>query len=84
LRKLAEVSVSIPLIHEMTAWIGQELEQHVQQQAREHAQQTLQPAHAEPPRVAAIGVDAGRMMTRALAGRAYMTQRGRKRRMPAC
>lgn len=68
LRKLAEVSVSIPLIHEMTAWIGQELEQHVQQQAREHAQQTLQPAHAEPPRVVAIGVDGGRMMTRALAG----------------
>ena len=65
LRKLAEVSVSVPEIMDLSGMIGQELHEHLEQQAVAHAQQHLQPQHAEPPRVAAVSTDGGRIMTRA-------------------
>lgn len=69
LRKLAEISVSVPLIVDYTAEIGQELNAHLQQQAQAHAEQKLRPQHAEPPRVATVSVDGGRILTRAEGGR---------------
>jgi hypothetical protein len=74
LRKLAEVSVSVPQIMELSGTIGQEFCEHFQQQATAHAEQTLQPQHAEPPRLAAVSVDGGRIMTRAEAGRGVHEQ----------
>ena len=65
LRKLAEVSVSVPEIMELSGMIGQELYEHLQQQSAAHAEQGLKPQHAEPPRVAAVSADGGRIMTRA-------------------
>lgn len=69
LRKLAEIEVSIPLIMELTAMIGTELREQLQQQAAAHAAQNLSPEHAEPPRLAAVAPDGGRIMTRVEAGR---------------
>lgn len=69
LRKLAEISVSVPLISDYTAEIGAELQIHLQQQAQRHAEQKLLPEHAEPPSVATVSVDGGRIMTRAESGR---------------
>jgi hypothetical protein len=69
LRKLAEVSVSVPQIMELTAEVGRELEEQLRQQADAHANGTLQSQHAEPPSLAAVSVDGGRIMTRADAGR---------------
>jgi len=74
LLKLAEVSVSVPEIMDLSSTIGQELCEHLEQQATAHAQQTLQPQHAEPPRLAAVSVDGGRIMTRAEAGRGVHDQ----------
>lgn len=65
LLKLAELDVSAPLIEDYTSEIGGELHAHLQQQAAAHAAGTLQPQHAEPPSVATISVDGGRIMTRA-------------------
>jgi hypothetical protein len=65
LRKLAEVSVSVPEIMDLSGMIGQELYEHLEQQAAAHAEQCLQPEHAEPPRVVAVSPDGGRIMTRA-------------------
>ena len=65
LRKLAEISVSIPLIEDYTGEIGGELSAHLKQQAEDHAAGTLRSEHAEPPRVVAVSVDGGRIMTRA-------------------
>jgi hypothetical protein len=72
--KLAEIVVSVPLISDYTAEIGAELQTHLQQQAELHAEQKLQPEHAEPPSLATVSVDGGRIMTLP----------GRKPRMPAC
>ena len=69
LGKLAEIDVSVPLIMELSAEIGQELQEHLQQQSRAHAAQELQPQHAEPPNLAVVAMDGGRIMTRAEAGR---------------
>lgn len=69
LKKLAEVSVSVPQIMELGSTIGQELREHLGRQATAHAEQTLKPQYAEPPRLAAVSVDGGRIMTRAEAGR---------------
>lgn len=74
LRKLAEVSVSVPQIGELTAEIGQELSQQLHEQAAAHAHQTLAPQHAEAPRLVAVSVDGGRIMTRAEAGRGVHDQ----------
>lgn len=65
LRKLAEISVSVPLIEDYTREIGDELSGHLRQQAEAHAAGTLASEHAEPPRVVAVSVDGGRIMTRA-------------------
>jgi hypothetical protein len=74
LQKLAEVSVSVPEIMELSAMIGQELEEQQQRQAAAHAEQTLEPQHAQPPSLAAVSVDGGRIMTRAEAGRGVHDQ----------
>lgn len=74
LGKLAEVSVSIPQIMELSGTIGQELREHLEQQATAHAEQTLKPAYAEAPSLAAVSVDGGRIMTRAEAGRGVHEQ----------
>lgn len=65
LRKLAEISVSVPLIEDYTWEIGGELIAHLKQQAEAHAAGTLPSEHAEPPRVVTVSVDGGRIMTRA-------------------
>jgi hypothetical protein len=67
--KLAEVSVSVPEIMELSGVIGQELRAHLEQQATAHAEQTLQPQYAQPPGLAVVSVDGGRIMTRVEAGR---------------
>ena len=67
--KLAEISVSVPLISEYTAEIGAELNADLRQQAQAHAAQQLRPQHAEPPGVVTVSVDGGRIMTRAEGGR---------------
>lgn len=74
LQKLAEIKASVPLITELTGMVGRELEEHVQHQATSHAQGQLQPQHAEPPQLAAVSVDGGRIMTRADAGRGVHVQ----------
>lgn len=74
LRKLAEVSVSIPQIMDLSGTIGQELREHLEQQATAHAEQTLKPQHAEPPRLAVVSLDGGRIMTRAEGGRGVHEQ----------
>jgi hypothetical protein len=62
--KLAEVSVSVPEIMDLSSVIGQELHEHLEQQAAAHAARTLEPQYAQPPIVAAVSVDGGRIMTR--------------------
>jgi hypothetical protein len=74
LKKLAEISISVPEIMDLSGMIGQELAEHLRQQATAHAGQTLRPRYAEPPRVAAVSVDGGRIMTRATAGRGVHEQ----------
>lgn len=74
LRKLAEFDVSASLIEDYTSEIGGELHAHLQQQAAAHAVGKLQPQHAEPPSVATISVDGGRIMTRAVGARGVHEQ----------
>ena len=45
LRKLAEISVSVPLIEDYTREIGDELSGHLRQQAEAHAAGTLASEH---------------------------------------
>jgi hypothetical protein len=72
--KLAEVSVSVPEISDLSVMIGRELREHVEQQAMANAEHTLKPAHAETPGLVAVAVDGGRIMTRAEAGRGVHDQ----------
>jgi hypothetical protein len=65
LRKLADVSVSVPEIMELSSMIGRELREHLEEQAAAHAEQTLQPQYAQAPSVVAVSTDGGRIMTRA-------------------
>jgi len=65
LRKLAEIEVSVPLIEDYTSEIGGELHAQLEQQAAMHVEGKLLPQHAEPPAVAVVSVDGGRIMTRA-------------------
>jgi hypothetical protein len=74
LEKLAELSVSVPLIMDLTATIGRELHEQLQQQASSHQAETLEPQHPEPPGLATVSVDGGRIMTRAEAGRGVHAQ----------
>jgi len=74
LSKLAEIEVSVPTIMDFTAVIGEELRDHLQQQADAHAEKELQPQFPEPPKVVSVSVDGGRIMTRADAGRGVHEQ----------
>jgi hypothetical protein len=74
IQKLAEISVSAPTIREMSDTIGEELEEQLQQQAAAHANGNLQPEYPEPPQVAAVAIDGGRIMTRDKAGRGVHRQ----------
>ncbi len=65
LRKLAELSISVPTIRDLSGMIGQELREHLEEQATKHAQQTLQPQYRQTPSVAVVSTDGGRIMTRA-------------------
>lgn len=72
--KLAEIKVSVPCIMDLTAMIGQELHDDLQQQAEAHAHEQLQPQYRETPQVVSISVDGGRIMTRADGGRGVHEQ----------
>lgn len=65
LLKLAEIKASVPNIMDISGMIGQELSDHLQQQASAHAAGELKPEHAEPPGLAVVAMDGGRIMTRA-------------------
>lgn len=69
LRKLAEIKVSVPQIMDVSGEIGQELAEHLQEQAKAHAEEKLKPQHAEVPNLVAVSPDGGRIMTREEAGR---------------
>ena len=72
--KLGEIKASVPYIMELTGMIGRELHDRLQQQADAHADQKLKPQYPEPPKVASVAVDGGRIMTRADAGRGVHEQ----------
>jgi len=72
--KLAEIKVSVPLLMDLSAEIGQELHAHLQDQAQAHADQKLRPQHRETPSVVSVAADGGRIMTRAEAGRGVHEQ----------
>jgi hypothetical protein len=74
LLKLAELKVSVPNIMDISGMIGQELRDHLQQQAIAHAAGQLKPQHVEAPAVATLAMDGGRIMTRADAGRGVHDQ----------
>ena len=65
LKKLAELSVSVPEILELSSMIGQELREHLEAQAAAHAVQTLEPQYTQAPSLAVVSPDGGRIMTRA-------------------
>jgi hypothetical protein len=65
LEKLAELSVSVPEILDLSRMIGQELREHLEEQAAAHAAQTLEPQYAQAPSLAVVSPDGGRIMTRA-------------------
>ena len=65
LRKLAELSISVPEISDLSSMIGRELREHLEEQAEAHAQQALRPQYAQPPSLAVVSTDGGRIMTRA-------------------
>ena len=73
-QKSCEICVSVPTIMDLTANIGEELYNHLQEQASAHAEKRLTPEHPEAPQVAAVSVDGGRIMTRAKAGRGVHDQ----------
>ena len=63
LKKLAELSVSVPEILELSSMIGQELREHLEAQAAAHAVQTLEPQYTQAPSLAVVSPDGGRIMT---------------------
>lgn len=65
LRKLADLSISVPEILDLSSMIGRELREHLEEQATAHAEQALQPQYAQAPSVAVVSTDGGRIMTRA-------------------
>ena len=65
LKKLAELSISVPEILELSSMIGQELREHLEEQVAAHAAQTLEPQYAQAPSLAVVSTDGGRIMTRA-------------------
>ena len=81
--KQAEISVSVPVIHKLTALIGEELQEHLQKQASAHLDQQLEPQFANAPQVAVAAVDGGRILTRADAGRGVHDQQWKETKV-AC
>jgi hypothetical protein len=65
LRKLADLSISVPEITELSSMIGKELREHLEEQAAAHAAETLEPQYAQAPSLAVVSTDGGRIMTRA-------------------
>jgi len=65
LKKLADLSISVPEILELSSMIGQELREHLEEQSTAHAAQTLEPQYAQSPGLAVVSTDGGRIMTRA-------------------
>lgn len=74
LRKLAEVSISVPEIMDLSGMIGQELREHLEQQATAYTEHALKREYVEVPGLAVVSVDGGRIMTRATAGRGVHDQ----------
>jgi hypothetical protein len=74
LRKLTELSISVPEILELSSMIGQELRAHLEEQAAAHTAQTLEPQYAQAPSLAVVATDGGRIMTRAAGGRGVHDQ----------
>ena len=69
------MSISVSEIMDLSGMIGQELCEHLQQQSLAHAEQRLEPQHPQPPRVAVVSVDGGRIMTREEGERGVHEQR---------
>jgi len=69
LKKLAELPISDPQIMTLSGEIGEELREDIQRRADLHAANKLAPDHAEPPGLAVVATDGGRIMTRAEGGR---------------
>ena len=67
--KLAEIRISVSQIMEVSGEVGQELREHLEQQAQAYTDGTLEPQYAEAPNLVAVAPDGGRIMTRAEAGR---------------
>ena len=65
LNKLTSISVSQSQLMQLTETIGKELEETRDQQATEYLDETLEPDVPEPPSVAAVATDGGRIFTRA-------------------
>ena len=74
LRKLTELSISVPEILELSSRIGRELREHLEEQATAHTTQTLEPQYAQVPSLAVVSTDGGRIMTRAEGGRGVHDQ----------
>ena len=66
LNKLTSISVSQSQLMQLTETIGKELEETRDQQATEYLDETLEPDVPEPPSVAAVATDGGRIFTRAV------------------
>ncbi len=65
IQKLTPISISPSHLTELTATIGEELAAARDQQAAQLVEGTLEPEVKEPPQVAAVGTDGGRILTRA-------------------
>ena len=74
LHKLAELSISVPTILDLSGMIGRELRNHLEAQSQAHAEGTLQPQYEQAPGVAAVSTDGGRIMTRAEGSRGVHDQ----------
>ena len=83
LSKLADISVSVPVIMDLTATIGRELHEQLQQRASAHQEQALQAEYAERPGLATVAIDGGRIMTRA-EGRRGVHEQAWKETKNAC
>ena len=54
LEKLAELSVSVPEILDLSSMMGQELRGHLEEQAAAHAAQTPRPQYSQVPSLAVV------------------------------
>jgi hypothetical protein len=74
LKKLAELSISVPEILDLSSMIGRELRTHLEEQAAVHAAEMLPPQYAQAPSLAVVSTDGGRIMTRAAGERGVHEQ----------